>query len=215
MESSSAITDERTHAKHWRKPNLSLEIPSRTLDASRQELAQIKMPSTPTPTPKRVNFLLTPSTADSRITSSPGPSPSRGKLAIRNLFPKLNLKSRMILDEKITIPDSGPAVVPQEKVSISRSWSLTKMFTPRIKRTSSLPVTPIAHSNPESISGSISSSLTLGVSSLDIGLIDFIIVEFLVFLGSVILIDGKITLNLYHLRLLKVICKMFITILTL
>ncbi|XP_009592141.1 uncharacterized protein [Nicotiana tomentosiformis] len=162
MESSSAINEERTHAKHWRKPNLSLEIPSRTLDASRQELVQIKMPSTPTPTPKRVNFLLTPSTADSRITSSPGPSPSRGKLAIRNLFPKLNLKSRMILDEKITIPDSGPAVVPQEKVSISRSWSLTKMFTPRIKRTSSLPVTPIAHSNPESISGSISGSLTLG-----------------------------------------------------
>ncbi|CAN4120319.1 unnamed protein product [Withania somnifera] len=65
--------------------------------------------------------------------------------------------------EKISIPDSGlAAVVPQqEKVSISRSWSLSKMFTPRIKRTSSLPVTPIAHSNPESISGSISNSVTL------------------------------------------------------
>ncbi|XP_060169573.1 uncharacterized protein LOC132600426 isoform X1 [Lycium barbarum] len=165
MESSSAITEQTTHAKHWRKPNLSLEIPSRTLDTSPQELVQIKIPSTPTPTPKRVNFLLTPSTSDSRITmntSSPGPSPYRGKSTIRNLFPKLSLKSRMNSDtEKITaVPDSGPvAVVPQqEKVSISRSWSLTKMFTPRIKSTSSLPVTPIAHSNPESISGSIGST---------------------------------------------------------
>ncbi|KAJ8551887.1 hypothetical protein K7X08_028330 [Anisodus acutangulus] len=168
MESSSMITEETTHAKHWRKLNLSLEIPSRTLDTSPQELVQIKIPSTPTPTPKRVNFLLTPSTSDSRITtntSSPGPSPCRGKSTIRNLFPKLTLKSRMNSDtEKITVPDSGPpAVVPQqEKVSMSRSWSLSKMFTPRIKRTSSLPVTPIAHSNPESISGSIGSSLTLG-----------------------------------------------------
>lgn len=164
IERSSTITAETAHAKHWRKPNLSLDIPSRTLDTSPQELVQIKRPFTPTP--KRVNFLLTPSTSDSRITTtSPGPSPCRGKSTIRNLFPKLSLKSRMNSDtEKIAIPDSGPAaVVPQqEKVSISRSWSLTKMFTPRIKRTSSLPVTPIAHSNPESISGSISNSLTLG-----------------------------------------------------
>lgn len=165
IERSSTITEETTHAKHWRKPNLSLDIPSRTLDASPQELVQIKRPFTPTP--KRVNFLLTPSTCDSRITtSSPGPSPCRGKSTIRNLFPKLSLKSRMNSDtEKVTVPDTGPAaaVVPQqEKVSISRSWSLTKMFTPRIKRTSSLPVTPISHSNPESISGSINNSLTLG-----------------------------------------------------
>ncbi|CAN4119347.1 unnamed protein product [Withania somnifera] len=160
---SSTITAETAHAKHWRKPNLSLDIPSRTLDASPQELVQIKRPFTPTP--KRVNFLLTPSTSDSRITTtSPGPSPCRGKSTIRNLFPKLSLKSRMNSDiEKISIPDSGPAagVPQQEKVSISRSWSLSNLFTPRIKRTSSLPVTPIAHSNPESISGSISNSQTL------------------------------------------------------
>ncbi|PHT35162.1 hypothetical protein CQW23_26962 [Capsicum baccatum] len=164
IERASTITEETKHAKHWRKPNLSLDIPSRTLDASPTELVQIKRPFTPTP--KRVNFLLTPSTSDSRVaTSSPGPSPCRGKSTIRNLFPKLSLKSRMSSDtEKIPTPDSVPAaVVPQqEKVSISRSWSLSKMFTPRIKRTSSLPVTPIAHSNPESISGSISNSQTLG-----------------------------------------------------
>lgn len=44
----------------------------------------------------------------------------------------------------------------QEKPSISRSYSLTKIFTPRVRRTSSLPVTPVVHSNPDfAHSGSI------------------------------------------------------------
>ncbi|CAH8354863.1 unnamed protein product [Eruca vesicaria subsp. sativa] len=41
----------------------------------------------------------------------------------------------------------------QEKASISRSLSLSKLFTPRIKRTSSLPVTPIILLNSESAHG--------------------------------------------------------------
>uniref|UniRef100_A0A6N2KVI6 RING-CH-type domain-containing protein n=1 Tax=Salix viminalis TaxID=40686 RepID=A0A6N2KVI6_SALVM len=41
----------------------------------------------------------------------------------------------------------------KQKPSISRTLSLTKLFTIRTKRTSSLPVTPVAHSNPESMHG--------------------------------------------------------------
>lgn len=41
----------------------------------------------------------------------------------------------------------------QEKALISRSLSLSKLFTPRIKRTSSLPVTPIVLLNSESARG--------------------------------------------------------------
>ncbi|KAL9143582.1 hypothetical protein ABFS82_14G244400 [Erythranthe guttata] len=93
-------------SKQWRKSNLFLEIPSRTLE---QEFVQIKMP---TPTPKRVNFNLTPNST------------------------MVNKSSTMVTQDK---PSSS---------SISRSW---RIFTPRTKMTSSLPVTPVTHSNPDSV----------------------------------------------------------------
>lgn len=46
---------------------------------------------------------------------------------------------------------SSPMV--REKAFVSRTSSLTKIFSPKVRRTSSLPVTPIEHSNPESLHG--------------------------------------------------------------
>lgn len=172
-ESSSNSMEESINGKHWRKSNLFLEIPTRTLDdVSCEEFVQIKMPPTPTPTPtpRRVNFQLTSSPcSDSRVNSSPGPSSTRGRSsAIKNLLPKLNFKHRPANSdaEKSTlnnnVPESGSSITtPQEKPSMSRSWSLSKIFTPRMKRTSSLPVTPIALLNSESSLGGDSNSLTL------------------------------------------------------
>ncbi|KAK4351479.1 hypothetical protein RND71_030792 [Anisodus tanguticus] len=174
-ESSSGITEEATHEKQRRRPNLFVEIPSKSSDASNQEFVQVKMLSTPTLTPKRVNFLLMPSPSNSRANAFPSPSSCRGRSSIKNLLPRLSFKLRNTNPdiEKTTLQDSDTsAMVPQKKVSISRSWSLTKLFTPRlkrtsslpviqrVKRTSSLPVTPIDHSNPESARGSISRALT-------------------------------------------------------
>lgn len=164
-ESSLGITEETTHAKQWRKPNLFVEIPSKSSDDSNQESVQVKMLSTLTPTPKRVNFLLTPTPYNLRANAFPSPSSCRGRSSIKNLLPRLSFKLRNTNPdkEKATLPDADTSVmVPQEKVSISRSWSFTKLFTPRVKRTSSLPVTPTDHSNPESASGSISRALTFG-----------------------------------------------------
>ncbi|CAA2982669.1 Ubiquitin-- ligase [Olea europaea subsp. europaea] len=166
-EKSSGTTGETSNAKHWKKPNLFLEIPSRTLEVSHQEFVQIKMPPTPTPTPKRVNFLLTPSPSDAKVTvsGSPHPSSSKAKPSIKNLLPRLSFKYRSSNSdaEKTANLDSGSSTTrTQENPSISRSWSLTKIFTPRMKRTTSLPVTPIAHSNPESVrDGIINSSVAL------------------------------------------------------
>ncbi|GER34824.1 threonylcarbamoyl-AMP synthase [Striga asiatica] len=59
------LTDEQManpNSKNWRKSNLFLEIPTRTLEnVSRPEFVRIKMPQTPVRTPKRVSFALTPS----------------------------------------------------------------------------------------------------------------------------------------------------------
>ncbi|XP_050212463.1 uncharacterized protein LOC126664224 [Mercurialis annua] len=163
---STAIVEEDSQARQWKKKNLVLEIPSRTIEDSLQDSVVIKMPPTPSPTPRKVNFLLTPSSSDARACSSPGPSSTRGKSSLRSLLPKLSFKSKIsTLDAEKAVnlaPDSS-CIVPKEKPSISRSLSLSKIFTPRMKRTSSLPVTPVVTSNLESqrggsISGALSSS---------------------------------------------------------
>ncbi|KAL0417729.1 UNVERIFIED_CONTAM: hypothetical protein Sradi_1186400 [Sesamum radiatum] len=115
--------------------------------------------------PKRVNFVLTRSPSDSRLHGSSGPSSTKGKSSIRSILPWLSFKNRSSNSdvEKAANIDSGSStMVAQDKLSISRSWSLSKIFTPRIKRTSSLPVTPFEISNPDAAhSGSINSHLTL------------------------------------------------------
>ncbi|MBA0774543.1 hypothetical protein Gotri_009745 [Gossypium trilobum] len=167
VDDSTGITEETTRSHHWRRSNLSLEIPSRTFEDSSQESVIIKMPPTPSLTPRKVNFLLTPSPSDARISGSPGPSTSRGKSSLKSLLPKLSFKQRNVNSdiEKAAIfaPESSSTSL-REKPSIARTLSLSKIFTPRIKRTASLPVvTQIANANLEptssgSLGGSVNSS---------------------------------------------------------
>ncbi|KFK27586.1 hypothetical protein AALP_AA8G403000 [Arabis alpina] len=149
-EESSAITEETSeNVQQWRRKNLSLQIPSRATGLSPEDSVVIKMPPTPSPTPRRVNFALT--------SSSPVPTPSsvpaRSKSSLKNLLPKgLKPKSSNTDIEK-GHGDVCSSSVLQEKASISRSLSLSKLFTPRIKRTSSLPVTTVVLSKSESVHG--------------------------------------------------------------
>ncbi|KAI3696962.1 hypothetical protein L6452_29620 [Arctium lappa] len=132
-----------------KEQNLALEIPSRTLQSSSShEFVHIKMPPTPNPSHKKVNFnlLASPDTCSSRTKSSKRSS----------LLPKLNLKNRNTISD-IVIP-AASATVPQEKASIARSWSLTKML---IKMAPSLPFAPIEHSDRESVLRRAGGSLNL------------------------------------------------------
>lgn len=151
------ITEETTHVPPRKRQNLLLEIPSRTPEECSQDFVAVKMPMTPspTPTPKRVNFLVTSRSVDAPINNSPGSSTSKGKSSIRSILPKLSFRYRPPTDiEKgTTAAPEGSSSGHREKPSISRSLSLTKIFTPRIKRTSSLPVEEIGHSNTESAHG--------------------------------------------------------------
>ncbi|KAK6163312.1 hypothetical protein DH2020_000176 [Rehmannia glutinosa] len=163
LEKSLGMTEETSQSKQCRKPNLFLEIPTRPLELPPQEFVQIDMPLTPTPTPKKVNFLLSPGPSDSRLNVSSGPSSTRGKSSIRSFLPKLSFKNRgsnSDADKAATIDSVFSTVVTQDKLPISRSWSFSKIFTPRVNRTSSLPVPPLANSNPDSNhGGSINSHL--------------------------------------------------------
>ncbi|XP_039041918.1 uncharacterized protein LOC120180690 isoform X2 [Hibiscus syriacus] len=166
VEDSTRIAEDTARSRHWRRNNLSLEIPSRTIQDSSQESVVVKMPPTPSPTPRKVNFLLTPTPSDSRTSSSPGPSSSRAKSSLKNLLPKLSFKQRnanLDIEKAAAIALASSSTLQREKPSISRTLSISKIFTPRIKRTSSLPVTRITNSNLEptssgSLSGSVNSN---------------------------------------------------------
>lgn len=164
VDNTMGISGESTHTRRWKRENLSLQIPSRTSEESSQDFVTIKMPQTPSPspTPKRVNFLVTSRSVDTSSNKSPGPSASRGRPSIKSLLPKLSFISRVSSDiEKgSTAASEGSSSGTREKPSISRTLSLTKIFTPRIKRTSSLPVDEFAHSNSESAhAGTVGTSL--------------------------------------------------------
>ncbi|GMI81842.1 hypothetical protein like AT5G60580 [Hibiscus trionum] len=163
VEDSTGMTEDTTHSRHWRRNNLHLEIPSNTFQDSSQESVIIKMPPIPSLTPRKVNFLLTPSPSDARASVSPGPSSSRAKSSLKNFLPKLNLKQRnanLDIEKVAAIALASSSTLQREKSSIPRALSLSKLFTPRIKRTSSLPVTDIANSNLEhTSSGSLSGSV--------------------------------------------------------
>ncbi|KAF9675214.1 hypothetical protein SADUNF_Sadunf09G0008900 [Salix dunnii] len=168
VEHSTGIVEETNTSQNWKRRNLFLEIPSRTLEGSSQDSVVIRMPPTPSPTPRKVNFLLTSSSEDARTGGSPGPSSSKGKSSLKSLLPKLSFKSRIsTLDiEKAATLGPDASSIPREKPSISRSFSLTKIFTPRMKQTSSLPVTPIVNSKAGSargvsIGGVLNSSMSL------------------------------------------------------
>uniref|UniRef100_A0A803NQ40 Uncharacterized protein n=1 Tax=Cannabis sativa TaxID=3483 RepID=A0A803NQ40_CANSA len=137
--------------------HLVLQIPSRDIEDAREEFVRINMNTqTPSPPPRRVNFSPLPSPSFGRHTRSPGPSSSKTKSNMKNLLPKLSFKNRNSSSEiqkaVLLALESSPEE-RQEKRTFSRTLSLTKLFTPRSKNTSSLPVTPIAHSNPESMHG--------------------------------------------------------------
>ncbi|XP_038992726.1 uncharacterized protein LOC120116262 [Hibiscus syriacus] len=147
VEDSAGITEETTDARNSKQSDLFLEIPSRTLDDSSQESVTIKMPQTPSLTPRKVNFLLTPIPSDARINGSSGPSSSKGK-TLKSLLPKLSFKHRTIssdIEKAANVAPESSCTSIREKPSISRTLSLTKIFIPRINRTSSLPVTQTAH----------------------------------------------------------------------
>lgn len=165
------MMEETSQNKQLKKPNLLLEIPTRTLNDSPHELVQINMPPTPTPipTPKRVNFLLTPDPCDLLLNESSEPSSTKGKPSIRSLLPKLSFKNwgSNPVDKAVNVDSCSS----NDKLTISRSWSLSKVFTPRIRRSSSLPVAddPIL-SLESACGGSVNSHLTVEVSFLQFSL---------------------------------------------
>lgn len=140
---------------HQTRQNLVSETPKRVTEESSDDCLRINVPLSPTP--KRVNFSPLPSPCHGKLDGSPDSS-SRGKSSsVKSFIPKLSFKFRNTTTdiERAAMLALGCSPGRQEKPSILRQLSVTKIFNPRMNRTSSLPVSPIAHSNPESAHGGL------------------------------------------------------------
>lgn len=143
-----------------------MEIPYKTSEESSgssssfsNEFVAIKMPLTPSPTPthKKVNFLVTSRSVDAAPivdsdSNNLGNLTTRGKSSsARSIMPKLNFPynrtSSSDVEKAISLAPESPCEKPS--VSGSGSVSLSKLFAPKIYRTSSLPVEEIGRVNNE------------------------------------------------------------------
>ncbi|WCJ34579.1 RING/U-box superfamily protein [Euphorbia peplus] len=144
-EDSTEIVEENTQNQQHTRRNLVLNIPLRDLEHTGEDFMVIPMPSTPSLTPKKVNFSPMPSPH-----LAPDYSTEKNRSTIRSLLPKLSFKYRNTTAdiEKAAVLALGGSTT--KRPFLSRTLSI---FSPRAKRTASLPVTPISHSNPESTHG--------------------------------------------------------------
>uniref|UniRef100_A0A2P2M0V3 Protein binding protein n=2 Tax=Rhizophora mucronata TaxID=61149 RepID=A0A2P2M0V3_RHIMU len=152
VRASTEIMEETPEDQHQRRQHLVVVIPPRTLEEARDDFAAIHAPSTPSRTPKRVNFS---PVHFSKMNKSPDPLTS-SKSIMRSLIPRPSFKFRnntSDIEKAAILALGGSSMTTRDKPFMSRTLSFTKIFTPRSKRPSSLPVTPIAHSNPESMHG--------------------------------------------------------------
>ncbi|OAP04796.1 hypothetical protein AXX17_AT3G09430 [Arabidopsis thaliana] len=147
----------------WRR-GLVLDLPSTTPeDTTRDDLFRRNASLTSSPVAKRVNFspMSSPRVGQRGASLSPSSSTSSSSRnkpnSLKNLIPKLSFKNRNSNNDNVDIEkaaDLGFVSSPSSGNGRDRStWTLTNILTPRLKKTESLPVTPIAHSNPESTHG--------------------------------------------------------------
>lgn len=152
LNSSSGSSQEAPINKQLRKPNLLSEMGARNQEISSHDFVQIKIPPSPSSTLKKVNTLPKPSPSNAKMNTSPGPSLPKAKSSTRHITPKRSVKYKVSSSDMEKAANIAPGE-PSDKPSILRSWSLSKIFTPRMNRTSSLPVPPIARANSETICG--------------------------------------------------------------
>lgn len=79
-----------------------------------------------------------------KINVPSSPSSARGRPSFKGVLPRLNFKMR---------DTNAGSLSSQQKSLIPRTFSLTNLFTTKTKQASSLPISPVAHSNPGSTHG--------------------------------------------------------------
>lgn len=125
-----------------RRPNLSLQIPARTLDNH-------------IPTSTRIN--ISPSPSSTRAGLPPRPNSTRTKSSIKNIIPQQSFRARSSAqegDRTVLLIPGTPSEGQQDNSTTLRSFSFRKVINSlSAKHTHSLPVTPVATSDKTSSLG--------------------------------------------------------------
>ncbi|MCL7037109.1 hypothetical protein MKW94_023287 [Papaver nudicaule] len=149
------LSEDMQRNQQWSRPIHFSETPLRKSDDYSPEFYIIDMSPT-SPLGTAASSLPPISPASTRMYGSLVPSSSKGISSKRSLLPRLSFNYRNSTSELekaaiIVVGASTPGF--EERSSVPMSFSFTKIFTSRMNRTSSLPVIPIVHSNPESLRG--------------------------------------------------------------
>lgn len=150
------ITEEIPIGNYRGPQNLILEIPLKSSQCSPEDSVKINTLPTPSPTTRRVNFSPNHGPSILRLNRSPTSNLPQEKSTFKNLLPKLSFKfknSSSDIEKAAILALGSPSSVRGNRARFTRTFSLTKFFTQKANTASSLPATPILHSNPGSTHG--------------------------------------------------------------
>ncbi|XP_056684636.1 uncharacterized protein [Spinacia oleracea] len=164
MGESTEITEENPTRQRSRPlpQHLVLDIPSESVQFSPEDSVRISI----LPTPKKVNFSPMHSPAVAGLNRSSSSTMRRDKSSFKSLLPRLSFKfknSSSEIENAAILSLGSPSSVGGGRKPMMRTFSLSKLFTPKGNKAYSLPVTPISCSNPGSTHGSNKGLLQLPI----------------------------------------------------
>ncbi|EOA20564.1 hypothetical protein CARUB_v10000877mg [Capsella rubella] len=146
------ITEEISASQHRRRRVLEVDIPPRAYEDAHGDFLRANGSLIHSPVSKRFKFSPMSSPRIGRRVGSISPSSSRSRTSQKSLLNSKNRNNNA--DIEAGMASVSPSGDGRDKSYIPRTWSLSNLLAPRKSRkTESLPVTPIAHSNPESMHG--------------------------------------------------------------
>ncbi|XP_010452187.1 PREDICTED: uncharacterized protein LOC104734335 [Camelina sativa] len=147
------ITEELSPSQHQRRRVLGIDIPSRAHEDAHSDFLRANGSLIQSPVSKRFKFSpMSSPRIGRRVDDSISLSSSRSRRNLLNF--KISNNNADIEEGVASVSVSPSGDGGRDKSYIPRTWSLTNLLAPRKSRkTESLPVTPITHSNPESMNG--------------------------------------------------------------
>ncbi|CAD5194976.1 unnamed protein product [Musa acuminata subsp. malaccensis] len=131
-----------------KRPKLSIDVPTRNMGLSSMNYLKANVPLTPGSDSNRINILPICSPASAKMHASPCSTSSKGKPFIKKLLSGLSFKFQPSASEVERYETQAPEAYSAEKggkPSLLGSFSFSKLFSPRIRRTSSLPINSDLH----------------------------------------------------------------------
>lgn len=141
-------THEIIPVRDEKRPKLSIDVPTRNMGLSSMNYLKANVPLTPGSDSNRINILPICSPASAKMHASPCSTSSKGKPFIKKLLSGLSFKFQPSASEVERYETQAPEAYSAEKgekPSLLSSFSFSKLFSPRIRRTSSLPINSDLH----------------------------------------------------------------------